>query len=61
MGYLFLAVVFYTTVKFSFEVWSQSRYEKGETDRDFGYGSEIKDLKKMVAQLQVDSLRVGTD
>ena len=28
MGYLLLAVVFYTVVKFSVEVWSQLRYEK---------------------------------
>ncbi len=45
MGYLLLAVVFYTAVKFVFEVWSQLRYEKNEVERDYGYGQEIRNLK----------------
>ena len=45
MGYLLLAVVLYTTVKFSFDVWSQLRYEKNEAERDYEYSLEIRNLK----------------
>lgn len=52
MGYLFLAVVFYTVVKFVFERWSQLRYEKSEVDREYGLGYEIRRLTKRVDELE---------
>ena len=34
MGYLLLAVVFYTVVKFSVDVWLQFRYERNDIEDD---------------------------
>ncbi|KKN03286.1 hypothetical protein LCGC14_1109220 [marine sediment metagenome] len=44
MGYLFLAVVFYTVVKFSVDVWLQFRYETQENrHRAFPLKTEYPD------------------
>ncbi len=52
MGYLFLAVVFYTVVKFGFERWSQLRYEFNDRARDYGYGHNIRKLTKRIDELE---------
>ena len=57
MGYLLLAVVFYTVVRFSVEVWSQLRYEKNDEERDYRFAHDIQELGMEVTGLEV---RVGT-
>ena len=52
MGYLFLATVFYTVVKFSVDVWLQLRYERDDAERNHEHGYEIGELKKKVAELE---------
>lgn len=52
MGYLLLAVMFYTVVKFSVDVWLQFRYEAEKEDRDYRFGLEIKRLGKRVDKLE---------
>ncbi len=52
MGYLLLAVVFYTVVKYSVKMWLQFRYEKDDAERDHGYGREIMELQKRVETLE---------
>lgn len=48
MGYLFLAVVFYTVVKFSVEVWTQIAYRSDNERREAEYHRneiEFQELK----------------
>ena len=46
MSYLLLAVVFYTVVKFSVDVWLQLRYEGNDSEKRYELAEEVRNLKK---------------
>ncbi len=46
MGYLLLAVVFYTVVKFSVDVWLQFRYERSDRNERYELEEQVRDLQK---------------
>ncbi len=46
MSYLLLAVVFYTVVKFSVDVWLQFRYEGNDSEKRYELAEEVRNLKK---------------
>lgn len=52
MGYVLLAVMFYTIVRAGVEIWLQFRYERNDHDRDYGHGEEIRELKKRIKLLE---------
>ena len=52
MSYLLLAVVFYTIVKYSFEVWLQLRSEKRNRNREFDLEDKVMELNEEIAELK---------
>ena len=52
MGYLLLAAVFYTIVKYSFEVWLQLQSEKGNRDREFDLEDKVMELNEEITELK---------
>ena len=52
MGYLLIAVVFYTVAKFGFEVWSELFYARQADERDYGFGRSIMELEEKVTKLE---------
>ena len=52
MGYLLLAVMFYTVVRFGTQIWTNLRYEKGKAKRVFGLNHDMKELKNRIKLLE---------
>ncbi len=52
MGYLLLAVVFYTVVKYGYRVWLEFFSARQADERDYGFGHDILVLQKRVAALE---------
>lgn len=52
MSYLLLAVVFYTVVKFSTDVWLHLRYEQADNNRRYELEEEVRELNKKIAELE---------
>ncbi len=51
MGYLLIAVMFYTLVKYGFEAWSQLFYARQANERDCTFGYDILKLEREVDEL----------
>ena len=52
MGYLLLAVMFYSIVKAGVDVWSQLRYEFEDKEKNNYFGDVTENLKKRIADLE---------
>ena len=52
MGYLFLAVVFYTVVKYGVHVWSQLFYAQNNKDDENRFAYITEQLKKKIKMLE---------
>ncbi len=52
MGYLLLAVMFYTVVKYSTRVWTQIRYEAQEDKRETAYRQQEKEIIELKEKVQ---------
>ena len=52
MGYLLLAVVFYTVVKYGVKVWLELLYLKHEEDNENRFAYVTEQLKKRVKLLE---------
>lgn len=52
MGYLLLAVVFYTVVRFGVDVWLQFRYEKNTHQEKYDLEEKVMTLNKEIAELK---------
>lgn len=46
MGYLLLATIFYTVVKFSVDVWLQLRYERSDSDKRYELEEQLRNLQR---------------
>ncbi len=52
MGYLLLAVMFYTVVKYSVKVWLELFYARQEKEENFKFSYVTQELKKRVGVLE---------
>ncbi len=52
MGYVLLAVMFYTVVRFGTDVWLQLRDEKMGDERYYEYGQKLRLLDNRVTILE---------
>ena len=52
MGYLFLAAMFYTVVKYSYELWELLRYEKKDHEESYDLRVKIGALNEEIAELK---------
>ncbi len=52
MGYLLLAVMFYSVVKAGVDVWSQLRYEFEDKEKNNHFEYVTENLKKRIADLE---------
>ena len=52
MGYLFLAVVFYTVVRYSYEVWELLRHEKYNRVREYDLEDTVMELREEISELK---------
>lgn len=52
MGYLLLAVMFYTVVKYSYELWELLRYEKKDHEEIYNLRDKIIALNEEITELK---------
>ena len=52
MGYLLLAVMFYTVVKYSYELWELLRYEKKDWTELYNLRDVVMTLNEEIAVLK---------
>ncbi len=60
MGYLLIAVMFYTLVKYGFETWSQLFYARQSDERDYGFGYDILELEKKADRFEERIIKLET-
>ena len=60
MGYVLIAVMFYTLVKYGFEIWLQLFYAKQANERDYGFGRRIMELEEKVTRLGEEISKLET-
>ncbi len=61
MGYLLLAVMFYTVVRFGTQIWTNFRYEKSEAAKIFGLKHKVEEGKKRIELLEKRVLTLETE
>lgn len=59
MVWIFLAVVFYTVVKYGFSVWSQLQYDQQEGNEKFELQDKVGKLEEEVAELKKTDVDFG--